>query len=118
MLDGPAGKLEVLIETPVGAALRGPPPAVRAVCHPPRLSGGTIDNKVVWTVARAFGQLGAPAIRFNFRGVGRSAGSYDEGRGETEDLKAVIGYARQRWPDSPLWLGGFSFGGVVALRAA
>jgi hypothetical protein len=77
-----------------------------------------MDNKVVYTVARAFEQLGAPAIRFNFRGVGGSSGSYDEGRGEGEDALAVIAWGRQRWPDTPLWLAGFSFGGAVALRVA
>ena len=120
MLAGPAGELEALIETPVaGAAPAGgavaPGGAFAVVCHPHPLFGGTLDNKVVWTVARAFEQLGAPAIRFNFRGVGRSAGSYDEGRGETEDLRAVIAYGRRRWPQAALWLGGFSFGGVVAV---
>ena len=118
MLAGPAGPLETLIETPADASAAAQPRAVAVVCHPHPLFGGTLDNKVVWTVARAFEQLGAPALRFNFRGVGHSAGAYDEGRGETEDLAAVIGYARERWPQAPLWLGGFSFGGVVALRAA
>ncbi|HET9329096.1 MAG TPA: alpha/beta fold hydrolase [Steroidobacteraceae bacterium] len=118
MLAGPAGALETLIETPAGVGAAAAPRAVAVVCHPHPLFGGTLDNKVVWTVARAFGQLGAPALRFNFRGVGHSAGTYDDGRGETEDLAAVIGYARGRWPQAALWLGGFSFGGVVALRAA
>jgi len=118
-IGGPAGELEALIETPVrqeGAA--GPVRAFAVVCHPHPLYGGTLDNKVVYTVARAFEQLGAPAIRFNFRGVGRSTGSYDEGRGETEDALAVIAYGRQRWPQAALWLGGFSFGGAVAYLAA
>jgi uncharacterized protein len=77
-----------------------------------------MDNKVVYSVARAFEQLHAPAVRFNFRGVGASAGAYDEGRGETHDLLAVIAYGRRRWPQAPLWLAGFSFGGAVALLAA
>ena len=115
-IEGPAGALEALLETP--AALAAPPRAFGVVCHPHPLFGGTMDNKVVWTVARAFQQLGAPTLRFNFRGVGRSAGGYDEGGGETQDLLAVIDWGRQRWPRLPLWLGGFSFGGVVALRAA
>jgi hypothetical protein len=117
-LPGPAGDLEALIETPVIEAGPTPPRAFAVVCHPHPLFGGTLDNKVVWTLARAFGQLGAPAIRFNFRGIGRSAGTYDEGNGETADLLAVIAYGRRRWPQAALWLGGFSFGGVVALRAA
>ena len=115
-LEGPAGALEALIESPVTDA-----PAVRAfgvVCHPHPLYGGTLDNKVVYTLARSFVQLGAPAVRFNFRGVGASAGVYDDGRGETEDALAVIRYGRQRWPGAALWLAGFSFGGAVAVRAA
>ena len=118
-LPGPAGALQALIETPTPEA--GAPaaavPAFGVVCHPHPLYGGTMDNKVVHTVARAFQQLGAPCIRFNFRGVGTSAGSYDEARGETEDALAVIGYGRTRWPGAALWLAGFSFGGAVALLA-
>ena len=118
-IPGPAGDLEALIETPQAeAAAPGEVPAVAVVCHPHPLYGGTMDNKVVYTVARAFQQRGAPAVRFNYRGVGASAGSYDEGRGETEDTLAVIDYARRRWPAAALWLGGFSFGGAVAVRAA
>jgi alpha/beta superfamily hydrolase len=116
-IPGPAGELEALIETPQqeGAA---PVRAFAVVCHPHPLYGGTLDNKVVYTVARAFQQRGAPAIRFNYRGVGASAGTYDEGRGETLDALAVIAYGRRRWPQASLWLGGFSFGGAVAVRAA
>jgi uncharacterized protein len=73
---------------------------------------------VVWTVARAFEHFGAPAIRFNFRGVGASEGAYDDGRGETADALAVISFGRQRFPGAALWLGGFSFGAAVAVRAA
>jgi uncharacterized protein len=118
-IEGPAGPLQALIETPQtepGAPLSVP--AFAVVCHPHPLFGGTLDNKVVYTVARAFEQLGAPAIRFNFRGVGASAGSYDEGRGESEDALAIIRFGRQRWPGAPLWLAGFSFGGAVAARIA
>jgi len=119
-LPGPAGELQALIETPVteGAAAAAAPRAFGVVCHPHPLYGGTLDNKVVWTLARVFEQLGAPTIRFNFRGVGTSAGSYDEGRGETADALAVIAYGRRRFPGAALWLAGFSFGGVIALRAA
>jgi len=116
-IEGPAGALQALLETPqpvAGAA----PRAFGVVCHPHPLQGGTMDNKVVWTVARSFEELGAPAIRFNFRGVGASAGSYDDGRGETADTLAVIAYGRQRFPGAALWLGGFSFGAAVAVRAA
>jgi alpha/beta superfamily hydrolase len=118
-LPGPAGPLQALIETPVieGQGLQ-PVSAFAVVCHPHPLYGGSLDNKVVYTVARALEQLGAPAIRFNFRGVGASAGSYDAGRGETADALAVIAYGRRRWPNAALWLAGFSFGGAVAVRAA
>ncbi len=75
-------------------------------------------NKVVHTVARAFVTLGVTAVRFNFRGVGASEGNYDEGRGELDDALAVLDWAAERWPDTPLWVAGFSFGGWVALRAA
>jgi len=118
-IEGPAGPLQALIETPQterGEALGAP--AFAVVCHPHPLFGGTLDNKVVYTVARAFEQLGAPAIRFNFRGVAASGGSYDEGRGESEDALAIIRFGRQRWPGVPLWLAGFSFGGAVAARIA
>ncbi len=120
MIAGPAGDLQALIETPQDGAGEAAA-AVRAfavVCHPHPLYGGTMDNKVVYTIARAFQQCGAPAIRFNYRGVGSSAGSYDEGRGETADALSVIRYGAQRWPHAALWLGGFSFGGAVAVRAA
>lgn len=119
-LAGPAGGLEALIETPVAGegSESAPASAFAVVCHPHPQYGGTLDNKVVHTLARAFNQLGAPAIRFNFRGVGTSAGTYDDGRGETQDALAVIAYGRKRWPGAALWLGGFSFGGSVAVWAA
>jgi alpha/beta superfamily hydrolase len=116
-LAGPAGPLEALIETPA-AEKPATPAAFGVICHPHPLYGGTLDNKVVWALSRAFQHLGAPTIRFNFRGIGASAGSHDEGRGEVGDALAVIAYGRERWPQAVLWLGGFSFGGVVALRAA
>lgn len=116
-LAGPTGEIEALVETPAGdGATDGARFGV--VCHPHPLHGGTLDNKVVYTLARAFVELDVPAIRFNFRGVGGSGGSYDEGRGETADTLAVIAYGRQRWPGASLWLAGFSFGGAVAVRAA
>ena len=130
-IDGPAGALQALLETPqetsrdapgaqgrVAAAPDNAPRAFGVVCHPHPLHGGTLDNKVVWTIARAFVELGAPAIRFNFRGVGASQGGYDDGRGETADTLAVIGFGRRRFPGCALWLGGFSFGAAVAVLAA
>jgi uncharacterized protein len=122
-IEGPVGALEALIEQPPGApvpasAAPAAPQAFAVVCHPHPLHGGTLDNKVVYTVARACLALGVPAIRFNFRGVGASAGHYDEGRGEAEDARAVIAWGRRRWPGAALWLGGFSFGGAIAIRIA
>lgn len=101
-----------MLEFPAGTA----PRALAVVCHPHPMFGGTLTNKVVHTVARACVAQGAATLRFNFRGVGASAGSYDEGRGETDDLLAVLRYGRGRAADLPLWLGGFSFGSFVALR--
>jgi uncharacterized protein len=117
LLAGPAGPLEALLETPPGESAAAPS-AFGVICHPHPLYGGALDNKVVWTLARAFQQLGAPTIRFNFRGVGASAGSHDDGRGEVGDAAAAIAAGAARWPRAALWLAGFSFGGVVALRAA
>jgi uncharacterized protein len=130
-IPGPAGDLQALIEIPRAEASGPDAASLRSlsasgegvrhfavVCHPHPLYGGTLDNKVVYTLARACEELGAPAIRFNFRGVGSSAGQYDHGGGETDDALAVISYGRQRWPGAQLWLGGFSFGGAVAIRAA
>ncbi len=86
------------------------------VCHPHPLYGGTLHNKVVFRLARAARRAGAAVLRFNFRGVGRSAGSYDEGEGEQDDLRATIGYMNDRYPGLPLAVAGFSFGSRVALR--
>jgi alpha/beta superfamily hydrolase len=115
VIDGPAGALEARVEDPSVAPA---PRAAGVVCHPHPLYGGTMQNKVVHTVARAMQELGVPTVRFNFRGVGSSAGSYDGGVGELEDALAVCEWARRRWPGAPLWLAGFSFGAAVALEAA
>jgi uncharacterized protein len=88
------------------------------VLHPHPQFGGTMDNKVVHTVARTLQELGVPTVRFNFRGVGRSEGEFGAGKGELDDALAVIDWAQQRWPGMRPWLGGFSFGGYVALLAA
>ena len=113
-LPGPAGGLEALIETPEGAGEA----AFGVICHPHPLYGGTLDNKVVYTLSRAFHEFGVPTIRFNFRGVGASAGQFADGIGEAEDALAVVSYGRERWPGAAPWLAGFSFGGAVAIRAA
>ncbi|MFD2454419.1 alpha/beta hydrolase, partial [Ideonella paludis] len=93
-----------------------PPCGVAVVCHPHPLHGGTLDNKVAQTLARAFVQLGYRVVRFNFRGVGGSEGQWDEGRGEVDDALAVI--AAHRQAGQPLVLAGFSFGAYVASQAA
>lgn len=110
---GPAGTLACAVDEPAGGAV---PAGVAVLCHPHPQHGGTMDNKVVQTMARAFVQLGWRAVRFNFRGVGASAGAWDEGRGEVDDAMAVIAALRE--PALPVALGGFSFGGYVATQAA
>jgi alpha/beta superfamily hydrolase len=114
-LAGPVGALETRLETPDGAV---GPAAFGVVCHPHPLFGGTMDNKVTHTVARSMMECGAPTFRFNFRGAGVSGGKFDNGRGETGDLAAVVAEGRRRYPSAALWLGGFSFGAFVALRGA
>jgi alpha/beta superfamily hydrolase len=111
-VDGPAGPIEVVHNIPE-TALRG----IALVCHPHPLQGGTLDNKVVQTLAKAFFTLHYAAVRFNFRGVGRSAGTFDEGVGETDDALAVLAHARRRFGEAlPVVLAGFSFGAYVAVR--
>lgn len=113
-LAGPAGSLEALFEVPAGASSAG----VAVVCHPHPLYGGNMNNKVVYTLARAFNEIGIGALRFNYRGVGTSTGTFDHGEGETEDALAALDWASARVPGVPLFLAGFSFGGAVAIRAA
>jgi alpha/beta superfamily hydrolase len=113
-IAGPAGDLEALLETPASAnAAR-----VAVICHPHPVYGGTMTNKVVHVLAKTFNERGVSAVRFNFRGVGASAGAYDEGSGETQDALAVIDWSLQRFPGAALWVAGFSFGGAIAVRAA
>jgi alpha/beta superfamily hydrolase len=88
------------------------------VCHPHPLYGGTMHNKVVFKVAQALQMLGMPALRFNFRGVGNSTGTYDEGRGEMDDVRFALEFLSRRYPGLPVILAGFSFGAYVALRVA
>ena len=114
---GPAGAIECAIDEPDKPSA-GAPRGVAVLCHPHPQHGGTMDNKVVQTLARAFLQLGYRVVRFNFRGVGASAGVWDEGQGEIEDALAVIADQRAAAPGLPLALGGFSFGGYVAAQAA
>jgi uncharacterized protein len=110
-IAGPAGAIECASDGPSTA-----PRGLAVICHPHPQHGGTMDNKVVQTLARAFVQLGYTSVRFNFRGIGGSQGAWDEGRGEVDDASAVI--TAHRAPGQPLVLAGFSFGGYVARQAA
>ena len=114
-LPGPVGKLEVITMYPAKAE---PLPITAVICHPHPLYLGTMNNKVVHTVAKALAELGIKSIRFNFRGVGESEGEYGEGIGETEDTLAIVNWVRANCPDDKLWLAGFSFGAYVATRTA
>jgi alpha/beta superfamily hydrolase len=114
-LAGPAGKLEIMVDVPGAGQARA---GVAVICHPHPLEGGTLRNKVVTMIERSLRESGLATVRFNFRGVGASEGTYDEGRGESEDLAAVVAWARKLCPDGALWLAGFSFGSYVALRNA
>ena len=115
MLDGPAGALEVAVDVPSAADAR---PAFALICHPNPPDGGSLHNKVVTMTARALVELGVAAVRFNFRGIGQSQGSFDNGRGEVLDLLAGAEWARRQRPGDALWLAGFSFGAWVALMAS
>ncbi len=115
-LPGPAGLLEAAVEAPEADV--APIPVVAVVCHPLPTEGGSMHNKVVTMAARSLRELGATTVRFNFRGTGHSEGEFDEGRGETEDLRAVVAWVRAQRPDHALWLAGFSFGAYVSIRAA
>ena len=116
-VDGPAGALEIALNIPAHA-----PRGIALVAHPHPLQGGTLDNKVAQTLAKTFFALGYAAVRLNFRGVGQSRGSFDDGQGETDDALAALGHARQRLdaPAGPLpiVLAGFSFGSYVQTRVA
>src|SRR3989344_2015888 len=115
MLPGPVGPLEAVTACP---ETERKPTATAVICHPHPQHGGTMHNKVVTTLARAFEMAGARSVRFNFRGVGRSEGVFGDSVGETEDAIAVLEWVRERRPDDELWLAGFSFGAAIALRAA
>ena len=112
-IPGPAGKLEVVIHIPDVI-----PRAIAVIAHPLPTVGGTMENKIVTTLAKTFSQLGFAALRFNFRGVGASSGKFDNGNGEVDDALTVTRYALSKYGDLPLILSGFSFGGYVQARAA
>lgn len=110
-LDGPVGKLEALTNA-------GTQPITAVICHPHPQFGGTMHNKVVYTMARAFKEMGISTVRFNYRGVEKSEGSYAEALGETDDLFAVLDWVKKVKPNDKIWLAGFSFGTYVVARAA
>ncbi len=113
LLLGPAGKLEVVINRP-----RAAPRGIALIAHPHPLHGGTLDNKVVQTLASTFAELDCVALRMNFRGIGQSQGEYDEGSGETNDMLFLADYAKREFGELPIFLAGFSFGGFVQTRVA
>ena len=111
-VSGPAGRLEALLEEPEQTA----PREAALVCHPHPQHGGTMHNKVVYRIARGLRRAGAVVLRFNYRGVNLSEGSYAHGEGELEDARAALKYLRDRYPQLPVTLAGFSFGSRIALR--
>jgi alpha/beta superfamily hydrolase len=115
LIDGPAGRIECALDRPAATPL-----GLAVVCHPHPQGGGTLDNKVSVTIARACIDVGWASVRFNFRGVGGSEGAWDAGVGEVDDALAVIADWRRRdeYAGKPLLLGGFSFGAYVAVEAA
>jgi alpha/beta superfamily hydrolase len=113
-VDGPAGRLESILERPAELD----PIGKVVVCHPHPQYGGTMQNKVAHTLARAFVYAGFTTLRFNFRGTGQSDGEYDHGDGELDDAVAAMNWLRHRESQLPFWLAGFSFGAAIAIRAA
>jgi alpha/beta superfamily hydrolase len=111
-IDGPVGRLEAILEEPES----GTPHEAALVCHPHPQHGGTMHNKVVHRIARGLRRAGAVVLRFNYRGVNLSEGEYAHGEGELEDARAALGFLRNRYPDLPFTLAGFSFGSRIVLR--
>lgn len=111
-IPGPAGILEALLEEPED----GEPREACLICHPHPAHGGTMQNKVVYRMAHGLRRSGRVVLRFNFRGVGRSQGGYDQGTGELEDARAALAWLRERYPNLPYSLAGFSFGSRIILR--
>ncbi len=109
-IPGPAGPLEVLLDVPAEA-----PRAAVVFAHPLPTQGGTMHTKVVFQAAKGLTRIGCVVLRFNFRGVGRSAGAWDEGQGECDDFRAALDWMANRYPTLPLWAAGFSFGSYVAM---
>jgi alpha/beta superfamily hydrolase len=115
-LDGPAGRLEALLEEPGFEECDGEPREAALVCHPHPQHGGTMHNKVVYRIARGLRSAGAVVLRFNYRGVHLSEGEYAHGEGELEDARAALAYLRGRYPGLPFTLAGFSFGSRIVLK--
>jgi len=113
-IDGPVGRLEAILEHSTAQE----PLGTVVVCHPHPQHGGTMHNKVAHTLARAFVRAGFASLRFNFRGAEQSEGDFDEGNGELDDALAAVAWMRGRYPDSTLWLAGFSFGAAIAVKAS
>jgi hypothetical protein len=111
--NGPAGRIEAILKEPADAVT-----GAAVVCHPHPQFGGTMHNKVVFRIARAFQERGYAVLRFNFRGTGGSEGEYDDARGEQDDLRAAIKFIVERYKGARLWVAGFSFGAAVVLRAS
>jgi alpha/beta superfamily hydrolase len=109
-IAGPAGPLEALIDAPAG-----PPRAAVVFAHPLPTQGGTMHTKVVFQGAKALARIGCVVLRFNCRGVGRSAGQWDEGRGEKDDYRAALDFVASRYPGTDVWAAGFSFGSYIAM---
>lgn len=114
LLPGPAGQLEVMTTWPKANVKA----VVGIICHPHPLFDGTMHNKVVTMIAKAFDELGIKTVRFNFRGVGASTGKYGETIGESDDLLAILNWVKRVLPDHAIWLAGFSFGGYIAANIA
>jgi uncharacterized protein len=115
LIDGPSGSLEIALSVPSASTITG----LAFLCHPHPVHGGTMDNKVVQTLAKAFFEMGCAVMRFNFRGVGASTGIFDNGVGETEDAAVALAYAQAALPQTanlPLVAAGFSFGCFVQSR--
>lgn len=112
-IEGPAGRLEALLKEPAEGIKRA-----AIICHPHPLFGGTMHNKVVYRIAKAFQDSGFAALRFNFRGTQQSEGRHDGGHGEQDDLRAAMNFMEQKYTGAELWVAGFSFGAAITLKTA
>jgi alpha/beta superfamily hydrolase len=118
ILEGEAGQVEAILHLPKGDVTKTPVQAMMICCHPHPLHGGTMTNKIVHIICKTFSKLGLPTLRFNFRSIGESEGSHDDGIGESKDLLILSELMHETWPDRELWLAGFSFGSWVAANSA